>query len=210
MAYIYMDESWDLGFENIWLKNSNYFSITFLITNSKKDLELIMKNTYSRMAWKRIRIKESFFHSNKESIQCIKKLLNLCTHRNFKITSLIFDKNKLPYNLKNEKHKLYNLMVWELLKICEQKWFINHSETIFFTASRRETKKELIKDFFNYIKEITKYFRDFRVQIWNPWIEKGLEVVDAISFSIYKKYESNDSSLYNIIKDQIIFEKFFN
>ena len=101
-------------------------------------------------------------------------------------------------------------MVWELLKICEQKWFIYHNETIFFIASRRETKKELNIAFLNYIKDITCYFRDFRGQIWIPWIEKWLEVVVAISFSVYKKYESNDSYLYNIIKDKIIFEKFFD
>jgi len=210
MAYIYMDESWDLGFENIWTKNSKYFTITFLISNDKKDLKLIMKNTYSWMWWKWIRIKESFFHSNKQSILCVKKVLDLCSYRNIKVATLIFDKKKLPYNLKSEKHKLYNLMVWELLKICEQKWFIYHNETIFFIASRRETKKELNIAFLNYIKDITCYFRDFRGQIWIPWIEKWLEVVDAISFSVYKKYESNDSYLYNIIKDKIIFEKFFD
>ena len=98
-------------------------------------------------------------------------------------------------------------MVWELLKICEQKWFLLHNDTIFFTASRRETKKELNNAFLEYIREITSYFRDFRLQIWIPRIEKWLEVVDAISFSVYKKYESNDSYLYDIIKDKIIFEK---
>ncbi len=207
MIHIYMDESWDLWFENIWTKNSKYFTITFLMSDDKKDLELVMKNTYSWMSLKWIRIKESFFHSNKESIACVRKVLNLSSYRNIKIATLIFDKKKLPYSLKNEKHKLYNLMVWELLKICEQKWFLLHNDTIFFTASRRETKKELNNAFLEYIREITSYFRDFRLQIWIPRIEKWLEVVDAISFSVYKKYESNDSYLYDIIKDKIIFEK---
>lgn len=209
MAYIYMDESGDLWFNGIWIRNSRYFIITFLIAVDKKDLDLVMKNTYSWMWWKWIRIKETFFHSNKESIPCVMKVLKLCSYRNIKIATLIFDKNKIYNSMRNEPHKLYNFMVWELIKFCENAWLISHRETIFFVASRRETKKELNKQFLDYISTITMDFFDFRVKIWLPRLEKWLEVVDCISFSIFKKYESNDSSLYMIIKDKIFIEKDF-
>ena len=62
MAYIYMDESGDLGaFEN-W--GSQYFIITFLVSKSEKDMEIIMKNVRKRAVWSKMKIYWTFFHSN--------------------------------------------------------------------------------------------------------------------------------------------------
>ena len=51
MSYIYMDESWDLTFWAEW-NNSKYFVISFLITKTEKDAEIIMKNFYKWTNWR--------------------------------------------------------------------------------------------------------------------------------------------------------------
>lgn len=206
MVYIFMDESWDLWFDSLWTINSSYFILTFLILNTPKDADIIMKKTYSRMAWKGIRIKETFFHSNKESRSCVMKLLKLCSYRDIKIAYLTVNKNQRHSYEKIDKHHFYNFLVGNLIQHCTEKWIISLNDTIFFTASRRETKKELVQSFLNDIKEYTKKFLDFRVKIWSPSMEKWLEVVDAFSFAYYKKIESKDPTLYDIIKDKVILE----
>ena len=199
-----MDESWDLWFRDVWITNSSFFVVTFLLVDSKKDVEIIMKNTYNWMARKWVRIKESFFHSNKESQSCVMKVLTLCSYRNFKVAYLYIDKSKNHYSWNT--HQLYNRLIGELIQYCKENWLISWDETIFFIASRRETKKQLIQNFENDLKLYTRWFSDFRVKIWSPRNEKGLEVVDTLSFAFYKKCESLDSTLYDIIKEKIALE----
>ena len=63
MVYLYMDESGDLGFNQEKI-NSHCFIITFLLVETEKEVENIMKNVYKRMAGKKIKRKD-YFHSNK-------------------------------------------------------------------------------------------------------------------------------------------------
>ena len=80
MAYIYMDESWDLGFNDNG--GSQYFIITFLISKSEKDMEIIMKNVRKRAINKKTKIYWTFFHSHKASKNVVKRFLDLTSRRN--------------------------------------------------------------------------------------------------------------------------------
>ncbi|KKR56793.1 MAG: hypothetical protein UT95_C0034G0001, partial [Candidatus Curtissbacteria bacterium GW2011_GWB1_40_28] len=44
------------------------------------------------------------------------------------------------------------------------------------------------------------------IQIKNPFQEKSLQAVDFISWAIFRKYEQEDDSYYNLIKSKIIEE----
>lgn len=205
MAYIYMDESGDLGaFEN-W--GSQYFIITFLVSKSEKDMEIIMKNVRKRAAWSKMKIYWTFFHSNNLSKKVIKRCLDLTSRRDIFVVSIIADKTKIPFDLKNNIHYLYNFLVWELLSVCQKRNLIPSWEKITFIASRRETNKQLNMNFVEYLNlKISDLFQlDFIIA--NPNQFKWLEVVDAISFALHQKYEFNELGLYSVIKNKIILEK---
>lgn len=92
MAYIYMDESWDLNYSSSnW---SKFFVVTFLVSSNEKDMKLVMKNLHSRMKWKWIKMKWTFFHSTKEDKNSIKRLLDLLSRRDVKIISSIVKKSQ--------------------------------------------------------------------------------------------------------------------
>ena len=206
MAYIYMDESWDLWFKNIqWW--SKYFIITFLVSKSEKELEVVMKNVRKRANWSKMKIYWSFFHSNNLAKQVIKRCLDLTSRRDVFAMSIIADKTKIPFNFKNNVHYLYNYLVWELLELCQKRDLFPKWEKIIFVASRRETNKQLNNKFIEYLnlKKYDLFHFDFIIS--NPNQFKWLEVVDAIAFSIHQKYEFNEFELYSVIKNKIILEK---
>lgn len=206
MAYIYMDESWDLGFSNkIW--SSKYFIITFLITKNEKDPEIIMKNVRKRAAWKWAMPYWSFFHSYKHWDNIVKRVLDLLSRREIYSIAAIAKKENIPYSLKKDIHKLYNKLVYSLLEIWFQRWFFKTNEKIFFIASRRETNKYLNVSFINYLKSKQNNFGNIEYKIMTPNQTKWLEVVDAVSFALNQKYEKGNLDLFSVIKNKIKLEK---
>ncbi len=208
MAYIYMDESGDLWF-NLSNSNSQYFIITFLISNTEKDCENVMKKAFKRMSGKNIKRNASYFHSNKEHRNAVKKVIDLANRRDFKIVALIADKKHLSERQKSNIHQLYNTMVGNLLEQCETRGLITSKEDHFFVASRRETNKTLNADFIKHLETITSDLVRITAHIKSPWEAKGLEIVDAISFSLYQKREFKKSDLCSILENKIEFEIFF-
>ncbi len=206
MAYIYMDESWDLWFSWRWLC-SKYFIVTFLMSKSEKDCEIVMKHVRRRANWRKTKIYWSFFHSNNLSKNVVKRCLDLVSRREIVSMSIIVNKDNIPYNLKNNIHDLYNFLVGHLLEICQQKNLFSHWEKLLFIASRRETSKNLNNKFLEYLKSKKHNLLQIDFKIANPNQAKWLEVVDAISFAIHQKYEFDDLSLYSVIKNKIILEK---
>ncbi len=207
MAYIYMDESGDLTFySNYW---SNFFVITFLIVNSDKDMKIVMKNLYKWMKGKWLKMKWTFFHATKEETNTVKRLLDLVSRRDVKIVSMILNKNLIPYELITDSHKLYNGITWELLKQCEKRGYLQNSGKIYFIASRKETSKNLNQNFIDIIDDSHSDLLKIETFIKSPKESSWLEIVDAITHAIYKKYEENDLKLYSIIKNKIILEKIY-
>lgn len=207
MRYIYMDESWDLTFySKLW---SKFFVITFLITDNEKDMKIVMKNLHKWMLWKWLKMKGTFFHSTKEDHTTVKRVLDLVSRRNIRITSMILDKNIAPHEITTNQHLLYNQIVWSLLAQCEKRWYLQNSEKIVFIASRRETNKNLNQDFIEIIDNSHSDLIKVESLIQSPKETNWLEIVDAISRAIYKKYEEKNLELYSIIKNKIVLEKLY-
>ncbi len=201
-----MDESGDLWFNmNYW--NSKYFLITFLISNTEDEVDMVMKNVYKWMAWKKLKRKWSFFHSNKESVQSVKRALDLASRRKFFIVSLIINKQNVPYEYKKNQHILYNNTVKELLFQCEKRGYINSNGPVYFIASCKETNKYLNNQFVETVKSAVSKLIKFDITIKSPESSKWLELVDAISFSLFQKYEKVNFDLYSVIKNKIVLEK---
>ena len=206
MAYIYMDESGDLGFNDYEL-NSKFFIITFLIANNEKEISNVMKNLYKWMEGKKVRRKKSaFFHANQEWKASVKRALDLASRRDIKVISLVLQKDIISRKDKENIHSLYNKAVWYLLEQCERRNYLTYKDKHYFIASRKETKRQLNENFISYLASSHSDLLDIDIIIDNPSQVKWLELVDPISFAIYQKYEYWDLELYSVIKNKIILE----
>lgn len=206
MAYIYMDESGDLGFNDYEL-NSKFFIITFLIANNEKEISNVMKNLYKWMEGKKVRRKKSaFFHANQEWKSSVKRALDLASRRDIRVVSLVLQKDIISRKDKENIHSLYNKAVWYLLEQCERRNYLTYKDKHYFIASRKETKRQLNENFISYLESSHSDLLDIDIIIDNPSQVKWLELVDPISFAIYQKYEYWDLELYSVIKNKIILE----
>ena len=118
-------------------------------------------------------------------------------------------KENVPWKDKRNPHLLYNKLVGVLLQQCEKRGYINSKEPVYFIASRKETKKELNTQFITFIEQSVSDLIDIQVRIMPAWTSRWLELVDAISFALYQKYEKQDLELYAVIKNKILLEKKF-
>ena len=116
------------------------------------------------------------------------------------------NKKKVYAKLQNEKVLLYNYTTNILLDRIINRKLMPDDEDIRLVASRRETNKFMNENFKNYLDSQTnsKHKINLKSEIKTPSEEKGLQVVDFISWAIFQKYENFDESYYNIIKDLIV------
>lgn len=207
MSYIFLDESGDLGFEKGKI-NSKYFIITALFIVDKKFLERLVKKIYSKLRKKVKAIGGGVLHSVKEKPTTRKRLLKGLLKTNLSVMTIYPDKSKVYTNLQNEKHILYNYITNILIDRIFTKKLIDKDKNIILVASKRETNKYLNLNFKDYLKDVVKnnHKLDIDVQIKTPSEEKSLQVVDFISWSIFRKYEFNDTDYYKIIKNIIVEE----
>lgn len=211
MQYIFADESWWL-WSNESIGNSKYFVMTFLLLENNKDPKNIIDKVLSRAKAKGINRRwRTYFHANREPIEAVEKLLKLLNQKDIKIVVAYIDKEKISNKLSKDSHFLYNKITWDLLEVCERRWFLKSWDKIQFIASRRETNKALNKIFVSYVENSTSDLVDMDVAIKWSWEEHWLEVVDSVSYAIFRKYEFDNNWLYDLIKDKIVYEwEFYN
>lgn len=209
MSYIFLDESGDLGFNFNKKKTSKYFVVTFLFVKEKNSLEKMVKKTFKGFSKKEIKTHGGVLHAYKETPRTRQKLLNLFRERNVSDILVIYlNKKKVYTKLQDEKQVLYNYVTNILLdRVCTKK-LIPIDEKITLIASRRETNKFLNQNFSSYLKNQVKnnHKLDIDIEIKSSSQEKALQVVDMISWSIFRKYEHSDESYYNLIKQDIVEE----
>lgn len=207
MAYIFMDESGDLGFDFNKEGTSKNFMITCAISSSPRSLEKIIKK-YFRSLPAKIRSNHcGTFHCNKEQQKYRDKIFSMINENNdCKIIVIRLNKEKVFTNLQEQKFILYNYIVNITLDRIINKKIINTSDTVTFIASQRETNRLLNENFKNYIAKKINEHHNLNIQtiVSHPSNHKGLQVVDACSWAVFRKYEYKDNSYYNIIKNHII------
>jgi len=204
MAYIFLDESGDLGFNFKNKKTSKIFVITCLFSENKRPLEKIVKKTHLELR-KKYKRKFGILHAVKEKPITRQRLLKRTALKNCAIMTIYLKKDKVYTRLQEEKAVLYNYVANILLDRIYSKKIVPFDKRIELIASRRETNKFLNQNFRNYLNNQTRnhYNIDFSVSIKTPSEEKTLQVVDFVSWAIFRKYEYGDDSYYNLIKDKI-------
>ena len=205
MAFIFLDESGDLGFKN--KKSSRYFIITCLFTENKRQIEKIVKKTHSELN-KKLKKQTGVLHSSKEKPSIRKRLLRRLAKTSSLIMTIYLNKEKVYTKLHNEKQVLYNFVVNILLDRIYTKKVIPTEGTISLIASKRETNKFLNNNFKNYLNTQVRnrHKSDLEILIKTPYEKKALQATDFVSWAIFRRYEFGDTMYYRLIEEKIIEE----
>lgn len=207
MGYIFLDESGDLGFNFKKLKTSKYFVVAFLFVENKSSIEKIVKKTHAELK-KKYKRRFGVLHSVKERPITRQRLLKRLNEKDCAIMTIYLNKRKVYTKLQDEKQVLYNYVTNILLDRIYSKRLVAGKDKITIVASRRETNRYLNENFKTYLNNQAKNHHKVEVEavIKTPFEEKSLQVVDFVSWAIFRKYEYGDDSYYNIIRNKIVEE----
>ena len=207
MAYIFLDESGDLGFNFKKKRTSLFFVVTCLFVENKRPIEKIIKKTHSELKKKHKR-RFGVLHAVKEKPITRQRLLKRLVEKECFIMTIYLNKKKVYTRLQDEKQIVYNYVTNILLDRIYSKKLIQSKSKIMLIASRRETNKFLNENFRDYLNRQVKnrHKIDIEVKIKTPSEEKVLQAVDFVSWSIFRKYEYGDESYYNAIRNKIVEE----
>lgn len=207
MAYIFLDESGDLGFNLKKKKTSKNFVITCLFTSKKRPIEKVVKKTHSELK-KKYKRKFGVLHAVKESPITRQRLLRRLNEKDCIVMTIYLNKRRVYTKLQEEKAVLYNYVVNILLDRIYTKKIIPVQRSIEVIASRRETNKFLNENFKNYLNNQVKnkHKVNIDIKIKSPSEEKVLQAVDFACWAIFRRYEYGDDSYYNLIRNKIVEE----
>jgi len=208
MAYIFLDESGDLGFNFDKPKTSKYFVITLLFVQNKRPVEKIVKNVFKGLTKKQIKAQKGMLHAYKSNPKTRQKVLADLAQKDVSVMTIYLNKKKVYTKLQDEKQVLYNYVANILLDRIYTRKLIPTNETIHLVASRRETNKFLNDNFKSYLSDQVRNTHKLKmnIDIRTPQQEKCLQIVDFASWAIFRKHEHKDETYYNLIKKVIIEE----
>lgn len=205
MAYIFLDESGDLGFKK---SSSKWFVFTIAMADDARALERVVKGVWRPLKKKHKKLGE--LHASHEKDITKKRVLKrLSEIDGLKVLCMILNKQKVYVDLQNQKNYLYNYTANILLDRLHTKKILAPKEPIHLFVDRKDTKKWLRENFINYLSTSMKKRRvgAFRVELHSSHENKSLQAVDFISWAIFRKYERGDYAFYEIIKDKIVDEQ---
>lgn len=206
MAYVFLDESGDLGFSK---KSSKWFLFTVALTSNPRLLEKAVRKVWKPLKKKHKKLGE-LHASHQEEITRKRMLKILSEIEDLKVFSVVLNKEKVYVDLQNQKHYLYNSTANVLLGMLhDNKEILKDDEPLHIYIDRKDTKKTVRENFIELLTESMKIKRtaQFSIVLDSSHDNKSLQAVDFISWAIYQKYEKGDEKYYKIIKDKIVGEK---
>ena len=204
MAYIFLDESGDLGFKET---SSKWFLFTLAITDNRRALERVIKRARNALLRNQRNVSELHaYHANDSTRKRVLKELSKID--DLKIFCTILNKKKVYVDLQNQKNYLYSYTANILLDRLHSKAIIDLNEPLHLCVDRKDTNKNISKNFEQYIEQSLKEKRLGIVSMESKasYSDKSLQATDFLSWAIFRKYERGDSQYYEIIKDKIIEE----
>jgi len=205
MAYIFMDESGDLGFDLSKSATSKNFVITFLFAESEYHINRIVSKVFKSMPKKSFQKHCGALHCFKETEKVRLKLFNLLKERDdISIMVIKINKEKIYTRLGKEREVLYSYITNILLNRIHTKKLIPLDKPIHFIASKRDTNALSNYKFHKYLEQNNEL--PLKISLKRPCDKKGLQIVDFVSWAIFRKEEHKDDSYYNIIKYLIVEE----
>lgn len=208
MAYIFLDESGDLGFDFTKKKTSKYFVLTFLFVDDKRPVDKLVKKLFASFSKQQVRSHNGVLHAYKETPRTRQKLLSGLAEKDVSILTIYLNKKKVYTKLQDEKQVLYNYVTNILLDRLMTRKLVPLNHKVQLIASRYETNRLLNENFKDYLShQVSRNHKiKLEVEIKTPHQDKCLQVVDMASWAIFRKWEHQDESYYNLIKSIIVEE----
>lgn len=205
MAYIFLDESGDLGFHK---NSSKWFIFTIAIVSDPRALERVVKKVWKTLQKQHKHLGE-LHASHEKDITRTRMLRMLSEVDELKIMTVILNKDKVYVDLQNQKNYLYNYTANILLDRLHNKRLTKNDECIELVIDRKDTKKSIRENLVSYLTSAMngRHNGSFSVHLHASHENRSLQAVDSISWAIFRKYEHGDYEFYEIIKDKIIEEK---
>ena len=149
MAYIFLDESGDLGFKPT---SSKWFVFTIVLTNDHRKIEKVIKRIRKGLSKKYKKVKELHaYHTQPINRKRILKLLSQL--KDLKILCIILNKKRVYVDLQKQKNYLYNYAANILLDRLHNRKIINIDEPIDLYIDQKDTNKFIRENFENYLKD---------------------------------------------------------
>lgn len=205
MAYIFLDESGDLGFKKT---SSRWFLFTIAMVPTSRSLERVVKKVWRPLKKKHKKLGElhAYHADDVTRARMLKKLNEIA---DLKVLCIILNKKKVYVDLQNQKNYLYNYTANILIDRLHSSGKLKDGESIHLYIDRKDTKKRLRENFTQYLMTSMANRRKekFSVELHNSYENKSLQAVDFISWAIFRKYERGDYEFYEMIKSKITDEK---
>jgi hypothetical protein len=207
MSYILLDESGDLGFDFNRKGTTNYFLVTFLFCQNKRSIEKCVRKTHATLK-KKYKRQGKVLHAYSEKSITRQRLLQCISLRDCAILTVYLNKRKVYTKLREEKTVLYNYVTNILLDRIFTRKLVPIDQEIVFIASKRETNAFLNENFRNYLKNqaLNTHKVRLHIEIKTPSEEKALQAVDFVSWAVFRKYEYQEESYYDMVQKKIVEE----
>lgn len=203
--YIYLDESGDLGF-SFSMGSTRYFTIVFALLENQNLLKKQVKKV--KMKYRipaNVELKGSST-SSEIKLDLLKRISKLP----IEIYSITVKKSNIAQRLRTDTNILYNYMVG--LSLGEKILQLPMDSQVIVIVDKRITSITSGFNFNEYLRykiwfEGNRKDIDLKIHQVDSQISYGIQGVDIITNSIFKKYESNDGQFYKIISGKVQNEK---
>lgn len=200
--YIYLDESGDLGFTS---KSSKYFVITLLYTNDPKHIQRMLRKVRRRLLRKKYKSLPEFKSSRSDDF-VKERILNGLSNEEVEISYVVLKKSEV-YGYLHQKHNvLYNYLTGFLVEKLPQlkdREIMIVADKCLSKINREKFNRYLKSKTFSNFYKIGKLLPKIQIQHKTSLEEPCLQAVDYVANAVYRKYEFNDETYYNIIKPKI-------
>ena len=212
MTTVFLDESGDLGFDFSKPRTSRYFLITILVCDDDKMMNRLVKKIFRGFSAVEIKHHHGTLHAYSENDHTRRKLLSLLCKEDVSILVIYLEKRRVPTALQDKKHIIYNYIVSALLGKLVEHGIVSTKELVRVVASQRETSAVLNSNFKAYLTSnaVKQHGIKLNVEIKPVSAEKGLQVVDCVSWSIFRKYEYGDPTYATLVDGRIVEESGIN
>jgi hypothetical protein len=192
---IYLDESGDLGFSP---GASDYFVISFLTTKDKTPLKRAV-----RKVKKKHRLAPSFELKGNTTPPKIKEdLLKRIASLDINIYAIVMNKANVSPRLRQDTNILYNYVLGLIVVpyICKQTivTIVVDRRVVSVTSGFKLDEYLAYKVWYENLAEV-----DMQIQHEDSKWTLSLQAADVVCNSIFRKYESGDERLYNLICGKI-------
>ena len=195
-----------LKFDIFKSSSSKYFVITLLSCDEGEvyALRRIIKRVREKIIKKKLR-RYPEIKGNNSSDKIRIDVLQRFNKTNSEIFAIILEKSKVHEYLRDKKNKLYNYISNLILNECSF-----DTSSVCLVVDKSKTSRSLREDFDNYIrKRLNEKNNNCNILIKheNSKNEACLQVLDFISWAIFRNYEYQDSQFIDLIKDKIVIKK---